>query len=286
MISIIVPAHNESSVIARTLSNWAAHLGADELEVFVICNGCTDSTAEIARRFLPASFVIETAVAGKTHALNLGDQACHGFPRVYIDADIVISVDAIRSLARRLEQGDVLAVAPTPAINLEGCSWAVRKYFEIRSRLPSSREGIGGSGVYALSKEGRERFIHFPGVIADDIYVRLQFKPIERETLPSVKSMVFAPRAISQLAAVRTRAYAGLSQMANSFPELQGNKDGSNGRVLLTLFREPRLWIGLSIYCAINLFARARARIRRRTKDVVWDRDNSARQTPPPSSSH
>ena len=286
MISIVVPAHNESSVIARTLSSWADHAGTDELEVFVVCNGCTDRTAEIARRFLPASFVIESEVASKTHALNLGDQACHGFPRVYIDADIVITVDAIQSLVRRLERGDVLAVAPTPVINLAGCSWPVRKYYEIRSRLPSSREGIGGSGVYALSKAGRERFAHFPAVIADDIYVRLQFKPAERETLRSVESTVFPPRTISQLAAVRTRAYAGLSQIATSFPELQGNKDASNNRVLLSLFREPHLWIGLSIYCAINLFAKAKARIRRRTKHVVWDRDNSARDTRPPSSLH
>jgi glycosyltransferase involved in cell wall biosynthesis len=281
MISIVVPAHNESSVMARTLSAWAAHPGADELEVFVVCNGCTDNTAEIARRFLPASCVVESEVASKTHALNLGDQASRGFPRLYIDADIVITVDAIRSLARRLEQGDVLAVAPTPVINLAGCSWAVRKYYEVRSRLPSSREGIGGSGVYALSREGRKRFTNFPGVIADDIYVRLQFKPEERETLPSVKSMVFPPRTISQLAAVRTRAYAGLSQMASSFPELRANKVRSNNRVLLTLFREPRLWIGLFVYCGINIFARVKARIRKRTKASVWDRDNSARCVPP-----
>jgi glycosyltransferase involved in cell wall biosynthesis len=267
--------------MARTLSAWAARPGADELEVFVVCNGCTDNTAEIARRFLPASCVIESDVASKTHALNLGDQASSGFPRVYVDADIVITVDAIRSLARRLEQGDVLAVAPTAVINLAGCSWAVRKYYEIRSRLPSSREGIGGSGVYALSREGRKRFTSFPGVIADDIYVRLQFHPEERETLPSVKSTVFPPRTVSQLAAVRTRAYAGLSQMANSFPELRANKVGSNNRMLLTLFGEPRLWIGLFIYCSINIFARVKARIRRRSRTPVWDRDNSARCVPP-----
>jgi glycosyltransferase involved in cell wall biosynthesis len=281
MISIVVPAHNESSVIARTLGAWIAYPGADELEAVVVCNGCIDDTAEIARRFLPAPQVVESEVASKTHALNLGDQSSSGFPRVYVDADILITVDAIRSLARRLELGDVLAVAPTPDINLTHCSWAVRKYYEVRSRLPSSREGIGGSGVYALSREGRKRFANFPDVIADDIYVRLQFKPEERETLPDVKSMVFPPRTASQLASVRTRAYAGLFQMAHDFPELHVNKGESNNRVLLALFGEPRLWIGLLIYCSINIFARWRARIRRRTNSSVWDRDNTARRVPP-----
>lgn len=277
MISIIVPAHNESSVIARTLGAWVDGLSAGELDVVVVCNGCTDNTADVARRFLPPEKVIESEVASKTHALNLGDQKVSTFPRVYVDADIVISVDALRALKRQLEEGGVLAVAPTPDINLSGCSWPVRKYYDIRSRLPSAREGIGGSGVYALSEAGRKRFAQFPDVIADDIFVRLQFAAQERQTLPSVKSTVFPPRTISQLAAVRTRAYAGLSQVAQCFPELSANKGKTNNRTLLAQFREPRLWPGLLIYCGLNIFARSRARLRRRAKASVWQRDNTSR---------
>src|SRR5262245_59076669 len=207
MISIVVPAHNESAVIARTLGTWVGSPGSETMSVTVVCNGCTDDTTNIARRFAPAVHVIETDVASKTHALNLGDRASRAFPRIYADADVVITIDAIRALASRLERGNVLAVAPTSEINLTGCSWSVRKYFGVRSRLPSSREGMGGSGVYALSEAGRRRFAQFPDVIADDAYVRLQFKPEERETLPFVKSTVFAPRTIQQLIAVRTRIY-------------------------------------------------------------------------------
>ena len=155
----------------------------EELDVVVVCNGCTDGTANTARRFGSAVRVIETDVASKVHALNLGDQAARSFPRIYIDADVVITADAIRALASRLEQGDVLAVAPTPNVDVTCSSLLVRAYFDIRSRLPSSREGIGGSGVYALSERGRSRFAEFPNLIADDMYVRVQFKPYERETL-------------------------------------------------------------------------------------------------------
>lgn len=192
MISIVVPAHNESSV---TLSQLVSSPASDEIRVVVVCNGCTDNTADIARRFAPTVHVVESDIACKTHALNLGDQIAGAFPRIYADADIVITVDTIRALVRRLERGDVLAAAPTPDVNLTGCSWLVRKYYGIRSRLPSSREGIGGSGVYALSEAGRGRFGQFPDVIADDTYVRLQFKLEERETLPCVKSTV-SPRAL------------------------------------------------------------------------------------------
>ncbi|MCK1307172.1 MULTISPECIES: glycosyltransferase [unclassified Bradyrhizobium] len=275
MISIIVPAHNESSVIARTLSQWVGDAPLDEIRVVVVCNGCTDHTANVARRFGPTVHVVESDIARKTHALNLGDQISSVFPRIYADADIVITVDAVRALARRLEQGDVLVVAPTADINLTGCSWLVRKYYGIRSRLPSSREGIGGSGVYALSEAGRLRFGEFPDVTADDTYVRLQFRPEERDTLSCARSTVFAPRTVLQLIAVRTRAYRGTFELARRFPELRVNKGEVNDRTLIALFKEPHLWPGLLIYCCVNIVARCRA-IAGRGADR-WQRDETSR---------
>ena len=278
MISIVIPAHNESSVIARMLSAIIDDPGSNEIDVVVVCNGCTDQTADIARRFGPAIRVIESDVASKTDALNLGDQIARYFPRVYADADVVITADAIRALATRLEQGDVLAVAPAPDINLTGCSWLVRAYFAIRWHLPSSREGIGGSGVYALSEAGRGRFTEFPKLTADDLYIRVQFRPEERDTVPSVTSTVFAPRTIRQLIAIRTRAYYGTFELASRCPELWMNKGEDNHRTLFGLLRNPRLWPGLLIYCYVNIIARRCANIRLRAGTIVWQRDDTSRR--------
>ncbi|MFK4382296.1 MULTISPECIES: glycosyltransferase [unclassified Bradyrhizobium] len=283
MISIVVPAHNESSVIARTLRQWVGNPASDQIRVVVVCNGCSDDTANVARRFGPAVNVVESNIARKTHALNLGDQIADAFPRIYVDADILITVDAILALARRLDEGDVLAVAPTADINLAGCSWLVRKYFGIRSRLPSSREGIGGSGVYALSEAGRKRFGQFPDITADDTFVRLQFRPEERETLPRVRSTVFAPRTLLQLIAVRTRAYRGTFELARRFPELRVNKGPANGRALIALFKEPRLWAGLLIYCGVNIAARCKATLGSRRGAHPWQRDETSRAMLPDS---
>ena len=158
MISIIIPAHNERAVIARGLEALISGSKPDEIEIIVVCNGCTDDTAEIARRFAPIVRVIETEVASKTNALNIGDSIARYFPRVYIDADIVIKIDAVRELARHLAKGDILAVAPVPILDITGCSASVRAYYAVRSHLPSARQGLGGSGVYALSRTGRARF--------------------------------------------------------------------------------------------------------------------------------
>jgi glycosyltransferase involved in cell wall biosynthesis len=277
MISVVVPAHNEGLVISRMLSALVGCSGLEQLDVTVVCNGCTDDTADIARRFSPAVRVIESDVASKTHALNLGDQASGTFPRIYADADIVITPEAIRALAARLEQGGVLAAAPTPEINLTECSRMVRQYYRIRALLPSAREGIGGSGVYALSEAGRKRFARFPNIVADDAYVRVQFKVEERETLRSVKSRVFPPRTIKQLIAVRIRARIGTSELAARFPNLWGNRGEANSRCLICLFKQPRLWLGLLVYCYVNACARIGASVLSRNGARSWQRDDTSR---------
>jgi glycosyltransferase involved in cell wall biosynthesis len=277
MISIVIPAHNESAVIARTLKAILDRSEQDELDIVVVCNGCTDGTASVARSFGSPVRVIETPVSGKTNALNLGDEAAYGFPRLYMDADIVLARDAIRELASALEDDEILAVAPTGQYDLRGCSWLVRAFFEVRSLLPSAREGIGGSGVYALSEKGRLRFPQFPAITADDGYVRIQFQSHERKTLPFVYSTVFAPRTITDLMAQKTRAHYGSFELRQLFPGLWKNRGESNNRSLLRLITRPQLWLRLSVYCLVMSLARRQARQRLESKHCHWERDNSSR---------
>ena len=171
----------------------------------------------------------------------------------------------------------MLAVAPTPNFDLAGCSWPVRACYEIRSLLPSALEGIGGSGVYALSEAGRRRFREFPTVIADDGYVRIQFQPEERETLHSVSSTVFPPRTAKDLIATKTRAHYGSLQLENLFPNLWENRGESNHKSLIRLFRDPRLWSKLAAYCLVTTIAKYRAKNRLRGSIAGWERDNTSR---------
>jgi glycosyltransferase involved in cell wall biosynthesis len=285
MISIIVPAHNESSVIARTLGAITEGAMSDELEVIVVCNGCSDDTASVARRCGPLVRVIETKIARKTHALNMGDRAARGFPRVYIDADVMIDLSAVRALVKRLEMADVQVVAPIAQVDLTGCSWAVRAFYEIRSYLPSAKEGIGGSGVYALSESGRRRFGDFPDVTADDGYVRIQFRPRERETLLCVNSTVFPPRTLKDLIATKTRSHYGSFELAKEFPDPWKNRGESNHHSIARLFKNPSLWPSLIAYGLVTIVARRRARKRFGRAGLVWERDNTSRLQPRPATS-
>ena len=129
MVSVVIAAHNEAAVIGRCLDALLAD-GLDDLDVTVVANGCTDTTAEVARAH-PGVRVIELAQPGKARALNAGDAVAVGFPRVYLDADIPISGAAIRTLAAALEASDgVLAAVPavdwTWSAGLSSCAPTTR----------------------------------------------------------------------------------------------------------------------------------------------------------------
>jgi glycosyltransferase involved in cell wall biosynthesis len=276
MISVVIPARNEGGVIGRALAAITEGALPGELEVIVVCNGCTDDTADIAGDFGPPVRVVECEKVGKSHALNLGDQLAQGFPRVYVDADVVITMEGIRALAQGL-QGEILVTAPTAQVDLNGCSWAVCAFYNIRGYLPSATEGIGGSGVYALSQNGRRRFLEFPQITADDGYVRLQFRRNERQTLNNVYSRVFAPRRLRDLMLVRTRACYGTAQLYRKYPHLRQNAGRRNHESLASLWMQVSLWPQLGIYVYVSIMARYRSALRRIRQVMDWERDESSR---------
>jgi glycosyltransferase involved in cell wall biosynthesis len=248
------------------------------MDIIVVCNGCTDNTAEIARRFGSLVRVVETVIANKAGALNLGDQAAGStFPRLYVDADVVITYHAVQSIVERLAEGDALVVSPTPQIEISGCRWIVRWFFDIAALLPSAKEGIGGSGVYALSPVARSRFGRFPDVIADDAYIRVLFGDDECETLAMLHSRVFAPRELSALIRTRCRIRRGHLELSRLFPELWRTRQ-TNNKAVLKLFKQIRLWPKLFVYCSVTAITRVKANLAFRHNRRIWDRDETSRR--------
>jgi glycosyltransferase involved in cell wall biosynthesis len=211
MISILIPAHTEGCVLGRLL---AGIVNDPYIQIIVVANGCSDNTADVARRFGERVAVIETQIGSKANALNLGDQVATAFPRVYIDADVRFDAASIRALVEPLQDGKYLAASPRVEHDLTEASWFVRAFYEIDRRLPSSKETIGGSGVYALSKEGRRRFQAFPMIIADDAFVRRHFKPEERIVVKEAVSIVTPPTTLRGLVKIKTRSHYGNYEIA------------------------------------------------------------------------
>ena len=276
MISIIIPAHNEETVIERCLSALLDGAEPGELELIVACNGCTDRTAERARAFGPPVQVIEIEQASKTAAINAAERVATGFPRLYIDADVVLPLSGVRAVAATLQNGHLLA-SPVADTDLSASSPAVRAFYDIWLRLPYNRVMVG-TGVYALSEKGRARFGEFPPIIADDGYVRSRFTPEERVAVPEATVRVVAPRTLRDLVRVKTRSRLGRYELAQKHP-LPGASDRKRlWSILRSVQWGPSLpWRG-AVYLWVNMAVRLRAGLRLRAGQLQgWDRDQVSR---------
>jgi glycosyltransferase involved in cell wall biosynthesis len=283
-LSIVIAAHNEEAVIGRCLDALLRTSRPTELEIVVVCNGCTDRTADIARARGDRVRVIETPIASKTAALNLGDQAVGGFPRFYVDADVRLPLTSVRRIADRLADPYVLAAAPVMRVDVQGVSRAVRAYYRVWTRLPYVREGMIGVGVYALSEDGRRRFEVFPDVIADDGYVRMLFGPGERVSVDDAPVLVYVPQRVSDLVRIKTRSRLGRYELGRRFPGLVANErtTKSYSNAVGTIAVKPWLWPAALVYAVVVLRSRRRANEQLASIDeYVWERDESSRRRSP-----
>lgn len=274
--SVIIPAHNESGVIRQTLKPLAELAERKLVKVVVACNGCTDDTAQIARSFKGVE-VLETEVSSKVLALNLAEEAAgDSFPRLYLDADIVITPSALRTTFEHLNLEATQSARPAFEYDTKKASMLVRSFYRARRRIPSTSTALWGAGAYALSRNGRSRFTEFPSLTADDLYIDELFSAEEKTVLPTIPVRVQTPRDVSSLLRVLTRNYRGQH-------EVMKNKAVGNESSLRTLSELVSSISGFQslgdafTYASLVLVARRRARALESTVTPLWERDDSSR---------
>jgi len=279
MFSVIIPAYNEASVIDRCLSAMLADARPGELQIVVVANNCSDDTAARARAHGDMVTVVETPIGSKINALNLGDDAATGWPRLYVDADIVVTTDALREVASMLgDDSPIVVAAPTAVVDTSRRSLLVRSFYRVWTQLPYFTEGVIGAGFYAFSRRGRERFERWPDIIADDEYARLTAAPHERAVTPNHTFTISPPTQLRMVARIQTRARAGNYQLHQRFPELLANETTNAARTLRVLAGRPDLWPFAPIYLGVMSYAKLMAHRKLRTgRQGTWERDETAR---------
>ena len=277
-VSVIIPAHNEEAVIGRCLRRLLVGAEDGELEVVVVCNGCSDSTAKVARAAAPQATIIGIPVASKVAALNAGDERANYFPRFYVDADVELPIASLRLTAQALSRPGVLCAAPSPFFALDARPWAVRAFYEVFQRTPYLVEGMVGTGVYALSDEGRRRFGSFPDLTADDQFVHQLFDRSQRSSVPGAHFVVHTPYKLGGLLRMRVRAYRGNHELARSGSARVAPPPTGLKRALALCLR-PSFAPAAVVYLSVNLAARALAR---QAAPKRWERDESARSRADP----
>jgi glycosyltransferase involved in cell wall biosynthesis len=279
MTSIIIPAHNEANVIRRCLDAMTQGAEPGELEILVVCNGCTDNTAEVARSYAPLVTVLESEIPSKNAALNLGHVQATSYPRFYVDADIVMPLESIRRTASVLTGGKIHGAAPQIRVDLEGRGWPIRAYYNVWLRTPYVEKGMLGSGVYAISEEGGSRFTTFPDIIADDGFARLLFEPEERLTVEDAWFLMTPPETLRSLIHINVRRRVGRFEMAELHPETTKGEAKHQRGALYRLFANPTLWPGLAVYLYAKVACMAIYFVRERQgRHKEWNRDDTSRK--------
>jgi len=291
----VIPAHNEAQVIGRLLDSLLSQPSqapqgfTDEIDIVVVCNGCTDDTAQVAGARGAGVRVVEIPTPSKHTALRVGDQHARGFPRVYVDADVVISGADVRAVARPLAaDGDggtsVLASAPGRELPLAGCAWSVRAYYRVWQRLPTVRQGLFGRGVIAVSEAGHARLAALPPLMADDLAASLAFAPEERTVVETARVVVHPPRTWGDLIRRRIRAATSTAQLEQHQRREAATEapapSARTGRAdLLALLRaDPTLLPALLVFAAAAVAARRGSRRAIEAGDFgTWLRDESSR---------
>ncbi|MFT4288445.1 glycosyltransferase [Nocardioides sp.] len=270
--SVVIPAHDEAAVIGETLRVLLTDPG--ELEVVVVCNGCQDGTAQLARD--AGARVVEIATASKIAALNAGDQAATVFPRIYLDADVGIDLASLRAVIDALAAG-AAAAAPRPVLDTTGCGPGSRMFFRFRSHLGYLRHHTLGAGVYGLSEQGRARFGRFPEVIADDGFVYALFAPAERVNPAGATFTIRVPRTLRSTYHRQVRIALGNLQLARAGHLL----DTPPPTWRQVVRADPRLSVAALVFVAVQGAARLRARRLLRTGAApAWSRDETTRVAP------
>ncbi|WP_169583099.1 MULTISPECIES: glycosyltransferase [Microbacterium] len=275
MVSVVIAAHNEEAVLGACLDSLRNQVAVGPIDIVVSANGCTDGTARVARE--GGARVVERPEPGKAGALNAGDAIARGYPRIYLDADIVPSPGAVDALVSELELGQALAVVPRRRLDTTARPWPVKAYFAVNERLPAFRDGLFGRGMIALSAEGRARFAQFPPLIADDLFLDAQFSSAEKCEASGAMVVVETPRTTRDLVRRLVRVRRGNAELRDASAQVGVRvRDADRTAWLREVARDPRLLPAAVPYVVITVVAAVLAR-RASRPTAAWGRDESTR---------
>jgi glycosyltransferase involved in cell wall biosynthesis len=120
--SLVIPMFNEAERIGATLDTLVrSPLNRPELEIVLVDDGSTDGSAELAEKCIAEAGLYNATVLGFDHNRGKGAAVRHGMlrsrgtARVYVDADLSVTVDDIEQCFARIERGEADVVYATRA---------------------------------------------------------------------------------------------------------------------------------------------------------------------------
>lgn len=207
MVSAVIPALNEEETVSQIIQLLVSIDLLDE--IIVVCDGCTDNTAELARE--AGARVIELAQnVGKGGAMMVGVRATHSDVILFLDADLIgLNQHGVINLITPVldgkadmtvgifEKGRVATdFAQTVAPFLSGQRAVKRSLLEGMSDLDASRFGV----EIALT-----RFAVENNLVVEEIVLRDMTHRMKEEKLGFVKGVAARMRMYWEIAQYMAR---------------------------------------------------------------------------------
>ncbi len=273
-VNVIVPAHNEEAVVGRTLTALLDGAVPGEFDVLVVCNGCTDRTADLVRAEFPCARVLELSQASKTAAINAGLRATAGAEILLLDADVELTAAAARALVAALRSQDADAAIGCMDIDDASSSPVVRGFYRIWKEHPYLSRGKFAAAV-AISRAATDRIGELPAIVADDSYLWRSIPEKRTVVVDSVRFRVRVPRTLGALVRVRSRIHRGNRQLDRLVERRAQEQVTPKLDFLRRVLARPSLWCAFGCFVMVGCVARARSRV----TGPVWERDSGSRQS-------
>lgn len=194
LVSIVIPARNESHIIEDTVRAFLAQ-DYPHFELIVVNDRSTDDTAEILSRIADRRFTVidgeepPPGWLGKPWALDQGSRRARGELILFVDADIIYAPSALRAAVADLLASDAALIAVFPRYEAHGFGEQTAmgmmaitlSLFPVWlfDRWQHPRLGIGGGSGNLVRREAIERMDHFTALrdaVVDDIALAQQVR--------------------------------------------------------------------------------------------------------------
>ena len=161
-VTLLFSAYNEEQVIAAKMTNCEQlDYPTEQLEVLVGCDGCSDSTAALARNArLGHARVLDYAErSGKPAVINRLVEEAGGEILVFTDANTIIRPDALRQMVRHFSDpevgcvcGELRFLAEQGGVASEGVYWKFEVFLKFLESRLNMMLGANGA-LFAVRKD-------------------------------------------------------------------------------------------------------------------------------------
>ncbi len=225
LVSIVIPAYNEEkNIISTLLSLIKLSYPKDKLEIIVVNDGSTDNTQRTVNEFAvqnKASYIklINQKNKGKGAALNKGLAVSKGEFFICLDADSIVTKDALEKILPHFTSQNIGAVLPLLKVDKPKNLWQKMQWLEyivnmfykrLMSRLDCVHVAPGPFSVYRADVLKKIGGFDEDNLTEDlEVSLRLQSKNYRIVQLLDAEVFTIAPKTFKELYKQRNRWYKG-----------------------------------------------------------------------------